>query len=962
MSFDPNANSDSTNAFDSTSVESLLLRDPFEPSQTGLGDLSRAPQMMPRSTDLSDLTLDAQTPFTERGQSETALGSTAWVDKVLAEVPIVNTAVRTGTELLNNSSALVEQTVESSKLLAKDTAADLGGSIRGWVDTAAERWNDPNNRAHNELNQQAETLIKGVQDLSTDADNSEWMAGVKTRLGTASQGFSALVGKINGSLGYVGGASLTKEEAALAEAELRLKENLVDLRDNPDFIKTFETAFGDEFDPSEATALVNDFVTGNREPAFKVVAAEALKGEGAFGDNTIFVSDQFLAQTADHPEALDAVLLEEAGHYFDQKLNATDSQGDEGEIFSRLARGEAIANADLLRMKREDDHSTLVLGDQIINVENYYLSDAEKAEIRGSSSTPVDGSDRRLYLQSGTVETFDAAFDAQQPSSPPAPEPVPPARPPENPRQADRGQPEAIASPYTGMTADAAEAWSQSAEVIAPSGNTVAIGGAGDTLWAIAARHGVQWTDLRKPNGDAFTEEDARRLQIGDQVILPGQPVEEAVSAPPENPRQADLGQPEAGVSPYAGMTADAAEAWSQSAEESVPSKNTVTIGGAGDTLSAIAARHGVQWTDLRKPNGEAFTEAEARLLQIGDQVILPGQSTEDVDSPPPENPRQADLGQPEQSISAPPENPRQADRSQPETSTSPYTGMSADAAEAWSQVAEESASPYAGMSADAAEAWSQADTAETEENTSSTGMSADAAEAWSQVDSDDDRFNDVNGDQSDIHGFDLSTQDESDALFGYVGEDGEGAWVAGTGVIDYENSDENGWLQSFEIMTAEGRGNVVGTLGQDDFIGVDFDAQVFETDLNIGGHGLNGGFLNANGNLGGDEDGYGVMVGASAGHIQYSNGAPSADNSNDLSFDGGFSLGLGGGFNLVYSDPDGDGITNLGFDGSAGPVDLGFTSEYAGQKAESAAKAILREGYENKGVIETVKGWFSIL
>ncbi|MGB7414930.1 MAG: polymorphic toxin type 5 domain-containing protein [Thermosynechococcaceae cyanobacterium] len=633
MSFDVNANGGSEGTLELATLDSASLRDPFEPSQNVLADLNRGPQAMPGLPELSRLNLDAESHNKEGNQFETSLRSPlqpvllepvqAFVEKVFTEVPAVDAAVKTGAKLITHSSAVIEQTVESSKLLAKDTAVEIGGSIRGWVDTASERWNDPNNRAHNELNHQTETFVKGVQNLATNADNSEWMANVKTRLGAASEGFSAFVGKINGSLGYVDGSSATQEEAALAEAELRLKENFVVLRDNPDFLKTFKTAFGDDVDGSEATALVNDFVTGNREPGFKVVAAEALKGEGAFGDNTIFVSDQLLARAADNPETLDAVLLEEAGHYFDQKLNAVDSQGDEGEIFSRLAQGEAITDADLLRMKREDDHSTLVVNGQVISVENYIPDEGNSR----SSSTPVVGSDRRLYIQAGTEDEFDAAFDAQRASSPVVSEPVAPARPPENPRQADRGQPEASTSTYSGMSADAAERWSQSAEESAPSGNSVSIGGSGDTLWAIAARHGVQWTDLRKPNGEAFTEEDARRLQIGDQVILPGQPTEEAVSAPPENPRQADLGQPEASASPHTGMTADTAEDWSQADEE---------IASVEQNESVIALPENPRQADLvSQSNDDATSGADEQLRNdvesLNEQIEALGTSSPSV-------------------------------------------------------------------------------------------------------------------------------------------------------------------------------------------------------------------------------------------------------------------------------------------------------------------------------------------
>jgi hypothetical protein len=53
----------------------------------------------------------------------------------------------------------------------------------------------------------------------------------------------------------------------------------------------------------------------------------------------------------------------------------------------------------------------------------------------------------------------------------------------------------------------------------------------------------------------------------------------------------------------------------------------------AGDTLYAIAQRSlgdGNLWVELTKPDGNHFTEAEVKDLQIGQVVCIPGQSTID--------------------------------------------------------------------------------------------------------------------------------------------------------------------------------------------------------------------------------------------------------------------------------------------------------------------------------------------
>lgn len=220
-------------------------------------------------------------------------------------------------------------------------------------------------------------------------------------------------------------------------------------------------------------------------------------------------------------------------------------------------------------------------------------------------------------------------------------------------------------------------------------------------------------------------------------------------------------------------------------------------------------------------------------------------------------------------------------------------------------------------------------------------------------------RFNNVEGDESNIRGFDFSSSEDSDAFYGYIGEESEGAFGAGTGVIDYENPDPDGWLSGFEILTADARATVVGDLSSENFLGIEAGAQVLEADLNLSGHNVNLGFLTADVNGGGSSDGFGFGASANAYSATYTNGAPSTDNSNDLGFTGGLSFGVGGGLNVAYSDPDEDGITNLGFDVSAGPVDAGFRSEYLGSKVDAVDEAVDEE-IRNAGGSAGLISWFT--
>lgn len=98
-----------------------------------------------------------------------------------------------------------------------------------------------------------------------------------------------------------------------------------------------------------------------------------------------------------------------------------------------------------------------------------------------------------------------------------------------------------------GMSADAAERWSNPTKN--HGSHTI---NSGDTLSAIAKRElgsSSRWREIKKADGSAFTESEAGRLQIGQQVHLPG-------TSGSSNNR---AGQP----SHLQGMSADAAETWS---------------------------------------------------------------------------------------------------------------------------------------------------------------------------------------------------------------------------------------------------------------------------------------------------------------------------------------------------------------------------------------------------------------
>ncbi|MEM9088249.1 MAG: LysM peptidoglycan-binding domain-containing protein [Cyanobacteria bacterium P01_F01_bin.53] len=554
----PNSSTDS--ALVPSTSNPFLSVDPLEPSHNTVGaldtnTLGADAQMMPIIPELSGLRLDGQWNEQRSTAQAGRLGehSPAVLQALANELapiypqlakaltaPSLDSALQSGVGLFSRGSQLIEGTMDSGKVMASAKASDVGSSVRELVEGALTQWQAETNPLRNGLNQQTQSLVSDLKAIAAEVDDSTWMDTVKRRLAVARKQVEGVTDGVFTSLGYAGDAAIDKDEAAVEQATQRLQQTLVDFRNSSDFTPTLKTAFGDNGQTAEAEALVDDLIAGSKGPAIEIVDAQLLLGDGAFGNNTIFISDEVVAEAAENTDALDEVLLEEVGHYFDQALNTVDSAGDEGEIFAKLVQGEDLSNAEMLALKGENDHSTLTVNDTTINVENRYFvggsanhaftappitTPAPKPAAHPltiptpttTTPTPVSGSDRKLYLQAGTVDKFDAAVKAQSQTPTSAPTPV--------------SKPTPVFQPSEPASKPASELTGGSG-----TGNGTVEVKAGDTLSAIASQHGVQWTELRKPDGSAFTKIEARGLQIGANVVLPNQPAPTRAPTPTAEP------------------------------------------------------------------------------------------------------------------------------------------------------------------------------------------------------------------------------------------------------------------------------------------------------------------------------------------------------------------------------------------------------------------------------------------
>ncbi|MBT2537611.1 lytic transglycosylase domain-containing protein [Arthrobacter sp. ISL-69] len=149
------------------------------------------------------------------------------------------------------------------------------------------------------------------------------------------------------------------------------------------------------------------------------------------------------------------------------------------------------------------------------------------------------------------------------------------------------------------LTGSAAAPSTPAAKPAAPAAATASTGGSvytvksGDTLGAIAARHGVKLSEVLSWNG----------LNVS-SIIYPGQKVkigsgQSAAPAPAANPAPAPAQAP-----------APAASSGSYTVK-------------SGDTLSAIAAKHGVKLSDILSANKLTMSS----MIYPGNKLVIPGAS-----------------------------------------------------------------------------------------------------------------------------------------------------------------------------------------------------------------------------------------------------------------------------------------------------------------------------------------------
>ena len=184
-----------------------------------------------------------------------------------------------------------------------------------------------------------------------------------------------------------------------------------------DFWNLFEIAFGTQYDHTVATNLRSQWLVGDFSsfPQIEILDSSILgNASGAYGTSTnkIYLASNFL-DTATETDII-AVLLEEYGHFIDAHINQKDSAGDEGDIFSRLVRGNILSAETLQALKNENDWATITVGGQSIQIEQatMFLSDLNFTASAGGPFKVRDLLDAFYYENVQTINpgVFRARF------------------------------------------------------------------------------------------------------------------------------------------------------------------------------------------------------------------------------------------------------------------------------------------------------------------------------------------------------------------------------------------------------------------------------------------------------------------------------------------------------------------------------------------------------------------------
>ncbi|MFM7136493.1 MAG: hypothetical protein ACKO1M_05405, partial [Planctomycetota bacterium] len=219
----------------------------------------------------------------------------------------------------------------------------------------------------------------------------------------------------------VDGAGLLDASSSgrLAEAVSIGTRQLTEAVSSPTFDAVAEDAFGVNAAAGIAT-LRSDIAAGRFSVPLQIVSGQVLgtaqaayAATGHTGSERIYVNADWLRAGADLGWVTQ-VLLEEAGHAIDRRLNGdVDAAGDEGKRFATIVVGEGWREGSGQPWLDEDDHGIIVVAGTTVAVEFSNPGDANPVvNLVDTTKTVLENQAASLLFPNATVSDSDSAnFD-----------------------------------------------------------------------------------------------------------------------------------------------------------------------------------------------------------------------------------------------------------------------------------------------------------------------------------------------------------------------------------------------------------------------------------------------------------------------------------------------------------------------------------------------------------------------
>jgi VCBS repeat-containing protein len=158
----------------------------------------------------------------------------------------------------------------------------------------------------------------------------------------------------------------------LTESLSEIYADLTSLVQSDRWQPIIQASFGGEILVNTAQRIQQAWTVGDfSDLKISIAGADTLGGaQGAYvsGDRSIYISADLLQRN--NPAAVKSVLLEEIGHYLDDRLNnGKDTPGEEGELFARLEQGQILDPAELAQLRAKDNIGSIAVNGQLVAAE-----------------------------------------------------------------------------------------------------------------------------------------------------------------------------------------------------------------------------------------------------------------------------------------------------------------------------------------------------------------------------------------------------------------------------------------------------------------------------------------------------------------------------------------------------------------------------------------------------------------